>query len=187
MKNIIEQIQSEEDCPVRNCNIGESIQCHVDEVRDAVQFGKHKFQRNASYHQRHPDVTGCENYSLKDVEIIYDKEGNAIDYNMSYADPEQILDFTLIAGLVPYGTDMQGVFTGIRETPGDGGQWGELAHNFNDLAHSVQQANRHFFPPDRIMVDGKPYEVAAVTICDNLTCIYNSGKTQIAPLPLVSK
>lgn len=132
-------------------------------------------------------MTGCDNYSLEDVTIIYDEKGNAIDYDMPYTDPDQILDFTLVAGLVKYGTDLQGVFTAVHDEPPGEGKWQEVQDGFDGLLHSAQQANRHFFPPDRIMVEGKPYEVAAVTVCDNQKCIYNSGKTHIDPLPMVAK
>lgn len=187
MNEILKQIQREEEAPVRNCKIGVIIQCHPDEVREAVGEGKHKFKRKASYRQRHPAITGCEHYSLEEVTIFYDEEGRAIDYDMPYADPDKILDFTLVAGLVPYGTDLQGVFTGTSEEPSGEGEWEEVGQQFNSLLHTVQQANRELFPPDRIMVDGKPHEVAAVSICNNLKCIYNSGRTSIAPFPMVSK
>lgn len=51
MKEALDQIQREEEAPVRNCKIGVIIRCHPDEVRQAVLYGKHRFKRNASYHQ----------------------------------------------------------------------------------------------------------------------------------------
>lgn len=187
MKELFDQIQRTEDAPVRNCSIGVSIRCIPYEIREAIKSGKYRFQRNASYRQQHPDETGCNNYALEDVTIFYDEAGNAIDYDMPDTDPEQMLDFTLLAGLVGYGTDLQGVLTGISEKSPREGEWEDLEQNFNSLMHTVQQANRSLFPPDRIMVGGKPYEVAAVSICENLTCIYNSGKTQIAPFPKIAQ
>lgn len=180
MHEFISKVHESVDCPVRNCTIGVTIRCPAYELQRTLQYGKLGIKRNA-------DNDGCSNFSEEDVTIFYDGEGNAIDYDIPYTDPKIILNFTLIVCLVNYGADIQNIFIGTHDSVEEEGKWGELRQGFDDLYHSVSQANRHFFPPDPILVDGKPYEVAAVTVCNNLKCVSNSGKTNIDPLPLIMK
>jgi hypothetical protein len=163
------------------------IQCPAYELQRALQYGKNEIKRNASYMQRGSNGTGCNNFSEEDVKIFYDDEGNAIDYEMPSTDPEIILDFTLIAGLIKYGMDPQNLFIGTHDTVEQGGEWGKIRQGFDSQLQAISQSNRKLFPPDPINVDGKSYEIAAVTVCNNLTCVSNSGKTTIDPLPLIMK
>ena len=178
----LSQIKRTELCPVRNCSIGKLIESEPQELREAISFGQLSIIRNASHDQRYYGGTGCECYSTEEVKIFYDKEGNVIDYELPYTDPEQILSFTLVAGLVNYGSNPSDTMVGIS-TNIDEGEWGEISRKFDDLMYAVLKMQRSIFPPDAIMVKGKPHEVFAVCACNNLTCVSNSGKIEIKPLP----
>lgn len=186
MTNPLEKIRGEFDCSVRNCKIGVILQCNGWEARQAVEFGKHSFQRNASYKQRNASVTGCQNYAEEEVTIIDDDEGRAIDYDMPGVDSSLILNFTLIAGFVPYEVDLNSIFAGT-EHQASGGEWREVEDGFNSLLSVATQANRQLFPPDPILIEQKPYEVATIATCNNYGCVYNAGETHIPPFPMVAK
>jgi len=130
---------------------------------------------------------GCEHYSTEDIKLFYDKNGELVGYDLPYTDSSTILDFTLFAGLVPYGMYIQGLYMGVSETSESQNKWKQLKEDFGSLMYSVYQANRSIFPPDPIMVNGKKYEVAAVALCDNYNCNLNKEKTDIDPLPLLLK
>ena len=188
MHEILQQIHSSVDCPVRNCSIGVTLTCPAYELKEALQFGKLQFERTASHCQeRNRDASGCPHFSEEEVTIYYDKEGNPTGYDLPCVDEDTILHFALVAGLVPYGEDMQGVFIGTHDGEQGDDKWSKLSNDFSDLRHKAYQANRHFFPPDRIMVNDKPFEVAAVSICNNLKCVSNTGLINIDPLPLTQR
>jgi len=105
---------------------------------------------------------------------------------MPGTDSNLILNFTLIAGLVPYGTDLNSILAGTEHTAKDE-EWREVEDGFNSLLASATQANRQLFPPDPIFINQKPYEVAAIATCNAKSCVYNAGDVSIPPFPMVSK
>ena len=175
------------DAPTRNCRLGMMIRTPSYELDDAIRYGKSEITRKATFYQRAPGQTGCSSFATEEVTFIYDDAGNTIDYDMPEPDPEMVLLFSLYAGLVRYGIDIQNIFIATQETAQGDSEDEQLAQSFDTFLQSVGKANRGFFPPKPIMVEGKPYEVAAVTLCNNFTCIYNLGKMTMRPLPMVAK
>jgi hypothetical protein len=171
MHEFISQVHDSMGCPVRNCTIGMTLWCPAGEIQQSLQFGKLNIKRNASYAQPVKDATGCENFFESDYEIQY------IDSMI----------FTLIAGLVKYGSNMQDIFHGTHDTVLPEGEWSVIRERFDNLRYLAMQANRRFFTPEQIVIEGKPYEIAAVIVCNQLTCTSNNGKTDIDPPPLIMK
>lgn len=184
MPEIFSQIHSPVDCSARNRTIGVVLQRPALEIAQALKDGKHAIERTASYFQKNNrDVTGCAVYAEENVTIFYDSDGNAIGYDLPGVDPDTILNFTLVAGLVPYGADIQGNFVGTH-TDGEPDTL-QVIDDFNTLDHSVYKDNRRLLPPDRIIVNNAAYEVMAITICNNLRCVSNTGQTEIDPFPII--
>jgi len=188
MKEFLEQVREGQRCQVRNCKIGVGIRCDCWELREALQNGTTKVERNASVTQKGPprDCTGCEHYSDEEVALFYNNEGELTGYDFPYTDPDQTICFTLVASLVDYGMDVNELFIGTSTHRGEG-RWQDLADDFNSLVQKAARANRGFFPPEKIMVEGKPYEVFAVCECKQYDCVSNSGEINIQPLPMVKR
>lgn len=180
MSEFIGQVDDNVDCQVRNCKIGVVYHCSAYELREALKYGKSDVNCRANR-------DGCSVFSEEKAKIFYDSEGNAIDYELPYTDPNTKLKFTVMATLVKYGTDPQNLFIGTSNTADEGGEWSELRQSFNDLVHSTFQINRRLFPPNPIIIDGNSYEVAAIAICENRKCAEYAGEINISPLPLITK
>lgn len=148
------------------------------EVRLALQSGE-------CIGVRLSNEESCRNFSPDGVKIFYDKKGNAIDYAFPHYDPKVDLNFTVSAGLVPYGTGLQSLMAGTGHVADGAGEWEEVEQGFNDLVYAVMKMSRSLLPPEPISVDHRDYEVLCVCRCDNLACSANSGPVDLKPLPFL--
>ena len=182
----LEHITRSADCVVRNCKIGILIRCSAREIRDATQFGKETVMRTATRLQENSrEETGCDNCAYEEVKIIYDESGNAIKYDLPEVPADTQLEFTIVAGFVPYGTNLAHLLIATHDEPIPNSECSTLIEAYNTQLSEAYLGDRMFFPPQKIFIDGKPYEVGAIAICNHHPCIYNNGKIEISPFPFI--
>ena len=188
MKETESQIYQSVLCPIRNCEIPAHIFCSANEIQDALSYGKIYIPRKATHNQdNNPNITGCESYGEEgETKFIFNDKGDIVSYSLPYH-PDIDLNFSLLAGLVPYGEDIQGLLISSTNQKEEENKIDKIIQNLNSALYVSYNINRKIFPPDKITHNGKNYEIIACALCENYKCDMNKGKMDINPLPLVPK
>jgi len=179
MKEILSQVRQVMECPVLNCSIGALITVSPFELMDALENEESQIKKRNIKSSQYPRcIHGCGQFSTEGVIIFYNKKGEAISYELPYIDPNIMLDFTLRAELVEYGWDPQSYFVANKKMFSTDENWDKLLDKCCSSIFSIYKVTRSLFPPDKIVVDDKEYEIAASCICDNYSCVLNNSSTK---------
>lgn len=175
LEAVKDQLPESIEAPVPNCRIGMTIRCNRREQWEALKNnGDLEIHRKTNSDDRwHSRQTGCEHFSTEPVTIYYDSEGNPIDYEFPYVDPNQKLVFTLATELVPYGSNQ--LLAPTASHSGDR-RLDEVENSWNGLLHASLSAQRALFPPDPIYFQGRDLEIVGTCVCHNTTCFSNTGE-----------